>query len=134
MAYRSSKRSSWRNLKPSQVLPIWTTTHNDTANIVVTEMFARIGVTDVRSYFQQLRVAIVICVVVGACMGTSMGASGGAVKGLLIGAILGVAAPAALIWLGTVLSMIVIFLAVYCAAWAAIFCFGWWILGAMFGG
>lgn len=134
MAYRSTKRQSWRNLKPAQVLPIWTTTHSNAANIVVSEMFARIGVTDIRTYFQQLRAAIVICVIVGACMGASMGASGSAVKGLLIGAILGVVTPAALIWLGTMLTMIVIFLAVYCAVWAAIFCFGWWILGAMFGG
>ncbi|MCX7246108.1 MAG: hypothetical protein NTX31_00285 [Burkholderiales bacterium] len=127
MAYR---KSSWRKLKPSQVLPIWTTANTNAASIVVKEVFAHLGVADLRTYFQQLRVTIVICAIVGA----SIGASSYDLKGLIIGALLGVAAPAALICLGTVLVLICIFLAVYCAAWAVILCLGWWLLGAMFGG
>jgi hypothetical protein len=129
MAYRTTKRQSWRNLKPSQVLPIWTTANSNTANLVAQELFAHLGVVSVRSYFQQLGVAIVICVIVGA----GIGASSYDTRGLLVGALLGLAAPAALIWLGTVLTLIVIFLAVYCAVWAVIACLGWWMLGAMFG-
>ena len=122
------RKSSWRQLTPSQVLPIWTTANSNFANALAKDMLARIGVTDTRSYFQKLHVAIVICAIVGAIIG----ATSYQMKGLIIGALLGVAAPAFAVWFGTVLVLICIFLAVYCAAWAVILCLAWWILGAMF--
>jgi hypothetical protein len=128
---RKTQRSSWRTLKASQVLPVWTTANSNAANIIAQEVFAHLGITDIRTYFQQLRVAIVICAIVGACIGASSHGEG---SGLLIGAVLGVVAPAVLIWLGTVLVLACIFLTVYCAAWVAIIYFVWWILGAAFGG
>jgi hypothetical protein len=130
MAYRSSKRPSWRQLKPSQVLPVWTAANSNASNIVVQEVFAHLGITDFRTYYRQLRVVIVICAIAGAFVG----AVSYQLKGLLVGALLGFATPAFAIWFGTVLVLICIFLAVYCAAWAVILWLAWWILGEMFGG
>ena len=130
MAYQKRKSLLRRQLKPSQVLPIWTTANTNAANLVVKEVLARLGVVDIPTYFRQLRVVIVICTILGACIGVSSYD----LPGLIVGALVGIAAPAALIWLGTVLTLICIFMAVYCAAWAAILCLAWWILGAMFGG
>jgi hypothetical protein len=124
MAYRSPKRSSGRQLKPSQVLPIWTPANTNAANIVVKELLAHLGITDLRTYFHQLRVAIAICAIAGACIGVSVYDT----KGLILGALIGVATPAALIWLGVVLTMIVIFLAAYCLACVAIWFVAMWIL------
>lgn len=130
MAYRSPKHPSLRQLKPSQVLPIWTTANSNFANILAKDMLARIGITDLRTYYQKLGPAIIICAIVGAFVG----AASYQLKGLLFGALLGFATPAFAIWLGTVLVLIFIFLAVYCAAWAVILWLAWWILGEMFGG
>ena len=127
---RNTRRPSWRNVKPSQVLPVWTTNHSNTTNLVAGELLAILGVTDVRSYFRQLRVAIIVCALVGACIGASMGVSShGDGRGLLIGALLGVVAPAALIFLGTLLVGIVLNLAIFCAVWAVIIYTIFWILG-----
>ena len=126
MAYRGPKRPSWRQLRPSQVLPIWSTANTNVANIVAGELLAHFGVTDIRSYFRQLRVVIVICAIVGACIGASSYGDG---KSLIICALLGVVAPAGLIWLGTVLVLVCVFLTVYCAAWAVILYLFFWILG-----
>ncbi len=123
MAYR---KSSWRQVKPSQVLPIWTTTHSNAATLVVQELFARIGVTDIRTYFQQLRVAIVICVIVCACIG----ASNYGLKGVFLGGLLGIAAPAAAIFLAVVVVLAAILLGVYCLAWVAIYYIACWLLGS----
>jgi hypothetical protein len=49
-------------------------------------------------------------------------------KGVVLGGLLGLAAPAALIWLGVVLTMIIIYLAVYCLAWLAIWFIAMWLL------
>jgi hypothetical protein len=116
MAYRSPKRSSWRQLKPSQVLPIWTTANSNAANLVVQEVFAHLGITDIRTYFHQLRVAVVISVIV--CV--VVGVPNYGLKGVVLGGVLGLAAPAAAIWLGVMLALIAIFMAIYCAACIAI--------------
>lgn len=127
MTYRRQKQTSWH--KAAQVLPIWSSANTDAANIVVKELLARIGVTDVKSYFTQLGFVIALCAVVGA----SMGASSHGANGLIAGALLGVVAPAFAIWICTVVVLVVVFLAVYCAAWAVIVYLASWILGSSFG-
>jgi len=87
-------------------------------------LLERFGITDVRSYFQKLRIPIAISVTVCACLG----ASSHGLKGFLIGGLLGVIAPVTLLWLGVMLVLITIFLAIYFIAWAVILCLGWWIL------
>ncbi len=124
MAYRSPKRSSWRQLKPSQVLPIWTTANSNAANLVAKELLVHLGVTDLPTYFKKLRVAIVISVIV--CI--LVGASNYGLKGVFFGGLLGLFAPVALIWLGVLLIGIAIYMAVYCFVWAVILCVLWWLL------
>jgi hypothetical protein len=125
MAYRrTSNQSSWRTLKPSQVLPIWTTANSNAANLVAKELLAHLGVTDIRSYWHQLRIPIAISVIV--C--TLVGASNYGLKGVFLGGLLGLAAPAALLLLGVTLVVVVIYLAIYCFVWAVILCVLWWLL------
>lgn len=123
MAYR---KSSGRKFHPRQVLPAWTTANTETVNLVFLSMLERFGITDVPSYFRQLRIPIVISAIVCGCFG----ASGHGIGGLLIGALLGLIAPAALLWLGVVLIGITIYLAVYFAAWAVILCILWWLISS----
>ena len=84
----------------------------------------KFGVMDAKSYFQRMKLPIAISILVCACIGASQKG----MAGFLAGALAGLFAPLALVWLGVVLSMIVIFMAVYCAAWAVILWIGWWIL------
>lgn len=94
--------------------------------MVFISMLSRLGITDISSYFRKLRVLIVIGVVVCACIG----ASDSGLKGFILGGLLGLFAPAALLWLGVMLVGITIFIAIYAAAWAVIFCVLWWLLGS----
>ena len=89
-------------------------------------MLERFGITDVPSYFRQLRIPIVISTVI--CGG--IGLSGNGLSGLLIGAVLGLIAPAGLLWLGVMVVGVAIYLAVYCAAWAVILCILWWLISS----
>jgi len=126
MAYRSSKRSSGRKVHLTEVLPIWTTAHSSTVNMVFHALLLKLGITDVSSYFRKLRIPIAICVVVGALVGVSFYG----LKGFFLGGLLGVIAPAALLWLGVVLVGATIFIALYATAWTAIVAFLWWFIGA----
>lgn len=125
MATRSKKPSSSRKLHITEVLPIWTTAHSSTVNLVFQALLQTLGITDVASYFRQLRIPVVICVVV--CAG--VGAVLYGFKGFFIGGLLGLIAPAALLWLGVMLVGAAIFIAIYAAAWAAILWFLWWFIG-----
>lgn len=89
-------------------------------------LMERFGITDIPSYFRRLRIPIVISAVIGACIG----ASSTSFSGLLIGGLLGLIAPAGLLWLGVVVTGIVIYLAVYLAAWAVIVCVLWWLISS----
>jgi len=84
----------------------------------------RFDITDVRSYFQKWRIPIAISVVVCACSG----AASDGLKGFVIGGLLGIVAPIALLWLGVMLALITLFLAIYFAAWAVILWILWWLL------
>ena len=93
-------------------------------------LMLKFGITDAKSYWHKLRTVIVISAFVCAVFG----ASNYGIKGFILGGLLGLAAPAALLWLGILLIGIVIFLAIYVAAWALVICFLWWFLSVMFGG
>jgi len=123
-----ARRNSNSKVSLSDVLPIWTTEHSDTVNLVAASIFWGHGITDVSSYYQKLRIPIVICVILGALFY----ASSYGLKGFILGGLAGFAAPAALLWLGVVLVGIVIYLAAYLAAWAVVLYGLWWLLSSMF--
>ena len=87
-------------------------------------LLAWMGVTDVPSYFQKLRLAIVISVIVCAFSG----ASSHGLTGFVLGGLLGLAAPAALLWLAVLLTGIVIYLGIYLLAWAVVWSIFKWFL------
>jgi hypothetical protein len=118
------KKSSGRKLHVTQVLPIWTTAHCNTVNLAFQALLLRLGITDISSYFRQLRIPIAISVVVCALVGVS---SHG-LKGFFLGGLLGAIVPAALLWLGVMLVAVAIFLIVYVAVWAVIVSVIWWFL------
>ena len=123
MAYR---KSSWRQLKPSQVLPLWTPAHSDTANLITQSVFYKLGITDLPSYWHKLQGAIVLSVIICACIG----ASNYGLKGVFLGGLLGIAAPAAAIFLAVVVVLAAILLGVYCLAWIGIYYVACWLLGS----
>jgi hypothetical protein len=123
MAYR---KSSGRKFHPRQVLPSWSPAHTAAINMAFLSLMERFGITDIPSYFRKLRIPIVISVAIGACIG----ASSNGFSGLLIGALLGLIAPVGFLWLGVVVAGIVIYLAVYFAAWAVILCVLWWLISS----
>ena len=122
MAYR---KSSWRKVKPAQVLPLWTPAHSDTANLVAQQVFQKLGITDIPSYWNKLKGVIVLSVIVCACLG----ASNYGFKGFIVGGLLGTGAPAAAIFLAVVV-LAAILLGVYCLAWVAIYYIACWLLGS----
>ena len=123
MAYR---KSSWRKVKPSQLLPLWTPAHSQTANLIALEIFQKLGITDLPSYWHKLRGVIVMSAIVCACIGSS----NYGLKGVFLGGLLGIAAPAAAIFLAVVVVLAVMLLGVYCLAWIAIYYISCWLLGS----
>ena len=126
MASRSKKQSSSGKVHLTEALPIWTTAHSSTVNLVFHALLLKLGITDVSSYFRKLRIPIAICVVVGAWVGASFYG----LKGFFLGGLLGFIAPAALLWLGVMLVGATIFIALYAIVWTAIVAFLWWFIGA----
>lgn len=124
MAYRSPRKSSGRKFAVSKVLPIWGVSHTNVVNMAFEALMHKLGITDMRSYFLKLRIWIVIAVLVCAISG----AYNYGIKGFILGGLLGLAAPAVLLWLGVLLIGIVVFLAIYVAAWAVILWVAWWLL------
>lgn len=96
-------------LKLSQVLPIWSPANTAAANLLFVLLLERMGITDIRSYFQKWRIPIVISVIVCGFVG----AASDGLKGFAIGGLLGIVAPVALLWLGVMLVLIAVFLAIY---------------------
>jgi hypothetical protein len=113
-----------RKFHVTQVLPIWTAGHTDTANLVFQMTLEKFGIVDISTYLRKMRIPIVISVIVCACIG----ASSYGITGLFLGGLLGLFAPVALLLLGVTLVMIVIYLAIYCFVWAVILCVLWWLL------
>lgn len=120
----ANRKRHHRKIRLTEVLPIWTTAQSDTANMVFMSVFMKFGITDVRSYFQRLRFLIVLCVVAGAFGG----AYGYGIKGFLFGGLLGLIAPAGVLWIGVMLVLISMYLAIYAIAWAVILFLLWWLI------
>ena len=113
-SYSRSNRSksSW-----SDAVPRWSQAQTDTTNMIARMLFEKLGITDLKSYFEKLMPAIVVCVMLGAAIGAYLdGFSGFFWWGLA-----GIAAPAALIWLGVVLSYVAVYVAMVFAVWAFLF-------------
>jgi hypothetical protein len=106
------------------VLPIMGSSQRAAAFMFFQEVLQRFGITDIRSYFQKWRIPIAISVVVCACMG----AASDGLKGFAIGGLFGVVAPIALLWLGVMLSLVALFLAIWAAGWAVIISILWLLL------
>jgi hypothetical protein len=131
--YRSSKvprssksyRSGKSSFRAGDYVPTWTQSNTDAVTLIFQELMARIGVTDVQSYFERLKLPIACCVVAGAVYGTySAGFWGFVWYGLA-----GLVAPAAVVWLGIVLCYCAVILGVFFAAWAAIIFGFFWLVG-----
>ena len=124
----AGRNPPWRKVRPSEVLPVWTSTHTDTVTMALRDLFYRMGITDVPSYLRKLSIPIAISVMVCAIAG---GIHWG-VPGLILGGLSGVLAPAALLWLGVMVVAICIWLGIYIAAWAVIWAIFKWCLSEFF--
>ena len=91
-------------------------------------LMSKLGITDTASYFRQARIPIAISVVV--C--TALGATNYGITGFVLGGLAGLLAPAALLWLAVLLVGIAIYLALFVAAWAAIWVCARWFLSEFF--
>ena len=113
---RPSQFSRISRSQLAKTLPIWNQGHTDTVNLAVQALLSKFGITDVPSYFRQLRIPIAISVIVCAVVG----ATNYGIEGFVGGCVLGLLAPAALLWLVVLLAGIAIFLGIYCLGWAVI--------------
>jgi hypothetical protein len=87
-------------------------------------LLQRLGVTDIPSYFHQLRIPIAISVALCAFYGASTnGATGG-----FIGAVLGLAGPAALLWLLLIVIGAALLFAIYVLWWMVLLYVVGWLL------
>src|ERR1035437_8297145 len=121
MAYR---KPSGRKFPVSKVLPIWCVSHTNVVNMAFEALMRKFGIGTMQDYFRKLRILIAISVLVCALIG----ASNFGIKGFIVGGVLGLAAPAAILWFGILLIGILIFLAIFCLAWAVILWIAWWLL------
>jgi len=73
MAFRSPRKSSKKPIgrKLLQVLPIWTPANTAVATLFFKDVLEKLGITDVRSYFQKWRIPIAISIVVCAWVGAA---------------------------------------------------------------
>jgi hypothetical protein len=109
-------RSRGGKFNPTDALPIWRGPQQDAANVVFEALMLRLGVSDLPSYFRELKLSIAICMVICACYG----ASEYGLTGLAIGGLLGLAGPALNLWGSVMVIGIALFLAVYVLSWMAI--------------
>lgn len=117
MAYRrsyhskSSSKNNW-----SEAVPRWRQHNTDTCNLIFKDWMGRLGVTDIRSYFDRLAVWIWLCFIFGAALGAFLGGWSGAFwYGLA-----GLAAPAAIPYLFITLGFAVLLALAYVAVWTAL--------------
>lgn len=114
---RKSKAStSGAAYKASDYVPLWNQQNTDTTNLMAEMVFDKLGVTDLRSYFEVLAIPIAICTVIGCVYGASHWGLQGAVLGVLVG----LAAPAASVYLVLIVAYAVVLLFTFIAAWALI--------------
>ena len=122
--YKSNRRSTTTKLRLKDVLPIGPKPHTDTTDLLFKSLMARLGVTNLKTYLQQLRIAIAVCVVVCAAVGGYFYGLQGFIWGLLAG----FAAPAGLLWLGIVVSYVAVYVTVLFMAWAVLFYGFFWLI------
>ena len=117
MYRKSYSRSKNHKQSWTDAVPRWSQTQTDTTNLMARMLFEKLGITDLESYFEKLMPAIVVCVVLGA----GIGAYRDGLSGFFLWGLAGIAAPAALIWLGVVLSYVAVYVALIFAVWFALF-------------
>lgn len=122
--YKSNQRSTSAKLRIKDVLPIDPKPHTDITDFLFKSLMAKLGVTNLKTYLQQLRVAIAICVV--AC--TAAGGYFYDLQGFLWGLLAGLAAPAGLLWFGIVVSYVVVYVTVLLIVWAVLFYGFFWLI------
>ena len=119
---------NWRGVKVSQVLPIWTTAKADMNTAMVSAVMSRLGVTNVSSYLRRFAIPNVLCAIVGAVLGAGYNGF----FGFVTGALLGIAAPAALIFLAVTVLHAAAYLAIFWAAWVALYYLIRWLFYSAF--
>ena len=128
MAYRKTYASRSYQSKPRSTnwdaVPQWRQQNTETCNLIFKDWMGRIGVTDIRSYFERLAIPVILCVVSGA----AIGAYRDGWSGMLWYALAGVAAPAGIIWLCIVVGYAVILALAYVAVWTALIYGVLWIM------
>ena len=117
MYRKSSNRPNRSKSRWTAAIPRWSQAQTDTTNMMARMLFEKLGITDLKSYCEKLMPAVVVCVVLGAAIGSYRdGFSGFFCWGLA-----GIAAPAAFIWLGVVVSHVAVYVALIFAAWFLLF-------------
>ena len=86
---------------------------------------AKVGVTDVASYFDKLFIPILLCMVIGAVVG---GYTAG-FPGFIWYGLAGLVAPAALLWFGIIFALCAVILGVFFLAWAGIIAAFFFLVG-----
>jgi hypothetical protein len=126
MAFRrSNSRKQSTQFKAGDYVPTWNQPQTDTVNLIFKDLMGKIGVTDLKSYFERLMLPISFCVVVSAVNG----AYSGGLYGFFWYGLAGLAAPAALLWIGIIVCYCAVILGVFFAAWAAIVFAFFWLVG-----
>jgi len=126
MAYRrTNSRKQSTQFKAGDYVPTWSQSNTDAVSLIFQEVMGKIGVSDLRSYFERLMLPILLCAVVGAMYGAVSNGLWGFVWGLIAGTV----APAAVVWLGIVICYCALILGVFFAAWAAIIFGFFWLVG-----
>lgn len=124
MYRKSYSRSNKTKFRAGDYVPLWTPQQTDTCNLIFKELMEKVGVRDVRSYFEKLLVPVIFCTVIGAVWGAYSNGFGG----FLLGVLLGASAPAWLLWLGIVVGYALVIAGVYLAMWVAIIFLVFWLL------
>lgn len=117
MYRKSYKRSNSRKQSWMDAVPRWSQAQTDTTNLMGRMLFEKLGITDLKSYFEKLLPAILVCVVLGA----AIGAYRDGFSGFFWWGLSGIAAPAALIWLAVVVPYVLLYVAMVFAAWFLLF-------------
>jgi hypothetical protein len=117
MNRKSYSRSNSRKQSWTDAAPRWSQAQTDTSNLLARMLFEKLGITDLKSYFEKLLPAIVVCVVLGA----GIGAYRDGLSGFFWWGLAGIAAPAALIWLSAVVPYVLLYVAMIFAAWFLLF-------------
>ena len=113
MYRKSFHRSNSRKQSWSDAVPRWSQTQTDTTNLMARMLFEKLGITDLKSYFEKLMPVIVVCVVLGAVIGAYVDGF----SGFIWWGLAGIAAPAALIWLAVVVPYVLLYVALIFSAW-----------------